>query len=144
MPAPFMMILGPIRFAVDQSAYHKLTRNSSYNWASTPQPGHPLLKHLGLGGAARQYNGPGDDSLSISGTLYPQYNGGPLQLSLMRLSAGIGIPWPLLSSSRVVGFWIIESISDDRSEFFDNGEARKIDFSLSLKRYQQGSLMSAY
>ncbi|TQV72577.1 phage tail protein [Exilibacterium tricleocarpae] len=142
MPAPFMLMLGPIRFAVDQGAYQKLTRNSAYTWASRPQPGHPLLKKKGLGGAARQYNGPGDDSLTISGTLYPQHNGGAWQLTLMRLSAGIGVPLPLITGTAVMGRWVIESIGDDRSEFLDNGAARKIEFTLSLKRYQRDYLQS--
>lgn len=141
MPAPFMLMLGPIRFSIDQSAYQKLQRTTQYNWASQTPLGHPVMKYLGLGGPSRQYIGPGEDSINLDGTIYPQYNGGPLQLTLMRLSAGIGIALPLITSSGLImGRWIIESVGDTRSEFFDNGSARKIEFSLSLKRYQQDYL----
>jgi phage protein U len=34
-----------------------------------------------------------------------------------------------------LGLWCIESIGEDRSEFFANGEPRKIDFTLSLVSY---------
>jgi len=141
MPAPFMLMLGPIRFAVEQSAYQKLQRTTQYTWASQTPLGHPVMKYLGLGGPSRQYIGPGEDGINLDGTIYPQYNGGPLQLTLMRLSAGIGIALPLITGSGLImGRWIIESVGDTRSEFFDNGAARKIEFSLSLKRYQQDYL----
>jgi uncharacterized protein len=141
MPAPFMMMLGPIRFAIEQAAYQKLQRTTQYSWASQTPLGHPVMKYLGLGGPSRQYIGPGEDSINLDGTIFPQYNGGPLQLTLMRLSAGIGIALPLITGSGLImGRWIIESVGDTRSEFFDNGAARKIEFSLSLKRYQQDYL----
>ncbi|HBG96500.1 MAG TPA: oxidoreductase, partial [Chromatiaceae bacterium] len=38
-------------------------------------------------------------------------------------------------SGMVWGRWIIESISDTKSVFFSDGAARKIEFTLSLKRY---------
>jgi len=141
MPAPFMMMLGPIRFAINQATYQQLQRTTQYNWASQTPLGHPKLKYLGLGGPARQYMGPGDDSISIQGTIYPQFNGGPLQLTLMRLAAGVGVALPLITGKGLVmGRWIIESVEETGSEFFDNGAARKIEFSLSLKRFQQDYL----
>ena len=136
MPSPFMIMLGPIRFSVDQAAYQQLQRTTNYTWASQTPLGHPILKYLGVGGPNRQYISPGEDSISLNGTLYPQVTGGPSELTLMRLSAGIGIPLPLISSSGwIAGFWIIESINETNTEFLDNGKARKIEFSLSLKRY---------
>ena len=141
MPAPFMLMLGPIRFSIEQSAYQKLQRTTQYNWATQTPLGHPIMKYVGLGGASRQYIGPGEDSINLDGTIYPQYNGGPLQLTLMRLSAGIGIALPLITGSGLImGRWIIESVGETKTDFFDNGAARKIEFSLSLKRYQQDYL----
>lgn len=136
MPSPFMIMLGPIRFSVDQAAYQQLQRTTNYTWASQTPLGHPILKYLGIGGPKRQYISPGEDSISLNGTMYPQVTGGPSELTLMRLSAGIGIPLPLINASGwIAGFWIIESINETNTEFLDNGKARKIEFSLSLKRY---------
>jgi phage protein U len=141
MPAPFMMMLGPIRFAIDQAAYQQIQRTTQYSWASQNSLGHPVMKHLGLGGASRQYIGPGEDSITLNGTLYPHFNGGPIQLILMRLSAGLGVALPLIDGSGLImGRWLIESVSETKSEFFSDGAARKIEFNLSLKRYQQDYL----
>ena len=99
------------------------------------------LKYLGLGGPTRQYIGPGEDSITLNGTIFPQFNGGPVQLIIMRLSAGIGIALPLIcGNGLIMGRWIIESIGETKSEFFDNGAARKIEFNLTLKRFQQDFL----
>ncbi|WP_221628047.1 phage tail protein [Teredinibacter franksiae] len=141
MPAPFMMLLGPIRFSVDQASYQQLQRTTQYSWATQSPLGHPVLKYLGLGGPTRQYIGPGEDSITLNGTIFPQFNGGPLQLIIMRLSAGIGIALPLIcGNGLIMGRWIIESIGETKSEFFDNGAARKIEFNLTLKRFQQDFL----
>lgn len=136
MPAPFMMMLGPIRFYVGGPAYQQLQRNTQYTWASQQRLGDPVLKYLGLGGPALQYIGPGGDSLTLNGTMYPPDHGSSLHLTLMRLSAGLGIALPLVDGSGMVwGRWIIESISDTRSMFLSDGAARKIEFNMSLKRY---------
>lgn len=141
MKLPFMMLLGPIRFSIDQASYQQLQRNTQYTWATQSPLGHPVLKYLGLGGPTRQYIGPGEDSVTLSGTIYPHFNGGPLQLIIMRLSAGIGIALPLIGGNGLIyGRWIIENISETKSEFFDNGAARKIEFSLTIKRFQQDFL----
>lgn len=138
MSLPFMMLLGPFPFSINSAAYQKLQRTTQYNWASQNTLGHPIAKRLGLGGATRQYIGPGDDTINLDGTMYPQYKGGPEYMIAMRLSAGLGIALPLLCSSGIpLGRWIIESVSETKSEFLEDGTARKIEFSLSLKRYQQ-------
>ncbi|MCG8338202.1 MAG: phage tail protein [Proteobacteria bacterium] len=136
MPAPFMMMLGPIRFALDQATYNQLQRTTQYTWATQNPLGHPILKHMGIGGPTHQYITPGEDTINLNGTIYPQFNGGSTDLLLMRLSAGLGIPLPLISvAGWIIGLWIIESVSETNTEFLDNGVARKIEFSLSLKRY---------
>ncbi len=136
MSAPFMMMLGPIRFYVGGPAYQQLQRSTQYTWATQQRLGDPELKYLGLRGPALQYIGPGGDSLTLNGTLYPPSHGGSLDLTLLRLSASLGVALPLLDGSGMMrGLWIIESISDTRSVFCSDGAARKIEFTMSLKRY---------
>ena len=133
-----MMMLGPVFFSVDTAAYEQLQRSTQYQWASQSRLGHPKLKHFGIGGPAYQYIGPGDESISLNGSIYPQYKGGPQQISMMRLTAGLGIAMPLIDSNGfVLGRWLIESVQEDRSELFADGTPRKITFSLSLKRYNE-------
>ncbi len=137
-----MMLLGPIYFSIDTAAYEQLQRNTQYQWASQNRLTYPKLKHLGIGGPAYQYTGPGDETISLNGTLYPQYSGGPLQLTLMRLSASIGVALPLIEGSGfVLGRWFIESVQETNSVLFADGSPRKIDFSLSLKRYNEDLLL---
>ena len=133
-----MMTLGPIVFSVETSAYEQLQRNTQYQWASQGRLGHPFFKHLGIGGPAYQYVGPGEESINLNGTLFPQYKGAPGHISLMRLSAGLGVALPLIDGNGFIyGRWLIESIQETKSVFFSDGNPRKIDFSLSLKRYNE-------
>ncbi|WP_428243412.1 phage tail protein [Gynuella sp.] len=137
-----MMLLGPVVFSIDTGAYEKLQHSTSYQWASQTRLGHPFFKHLGVGGPARQYIGPGDDSISLNGTIYPQYKGGIRQLSLVRLTAGIGVAMPLLDGNGFVyGRWIIENVQETKSVFFADGIPKKIEFSVSLKRYNEDLML---
>lgn len=137
-----MMLLGPVIFSVENSAYEQLQRNTQYQWSSQPRLGHSVLKNLGIGGPAYQFMGPGDESISLNGTLYPQFSGGPLRVSLMRLTASLGIAMPLLDGEHFFyGRWLIENVQETRSVFFQDGNPRKIEFSLSLKRYNEDLLI---
>ncbi|ODS24440.1 hypothetical protein AB835_03840 [Candidatus Endobugula sertula] len=137
-----MMMLGPVYFSINTAAYEQLQRSTQYQWASQNRLGHPIAKHLGIGGPAYQYIGPGDETINLNGTMYPQYKGGPIQLSMMRLSAGSGLPMPLINGKGfILGRWLIESVQETNSVLFADGTARKIDFSLSLKRYNEDLLL---
>jgi len=132
------MLLGTVAFSVETSAYEQLQRNTQFQWASQSRLGHPVFKHLGIGGPAYQYIGPGDESINLNGTIFPQYKGGPLQISLIRLSAGLGIALPLIDGDGFIyGRWLIENVQETNSVFFSDGNPRKIDFSLVLKKYNE-------
>ena len=136
-----MMLLGPVKFSVETAAYEQLQRSSQYQWASQSRLGHSALKHLGVGGPAYQYIGPGDETINLNGTIFPQYRGGPLNISLMRMSAGLGVALPLVDGSGYYhGRWIIESVQETTSVLLADGSPRKIDFSLSLKKYNEDLL----
>ncbi|WP_425281480.1 phage tail protein [Pseudomonas luteola] len=46
-----------------------------------------------------------------------------------------GSAWPMIEGTgRILGVWVIESISETRTIFFRDGAARRIEFTLSLKR----------
>ncbi|GLS27375.1 phage tail protein [Marinibactrum halimedae] len=137
-----MMLLGSILFSVETSAFDQLQRSTQYQWASQNRLGHPVLKHTGIGGPAHQFIGPGDDTITLNGVMYPQYKGGPLQMSLMRLTASLGKALPLIDGNGFPhGRWIIESIQETRSVLFSNGAPRKIEFSLSLKKYHEDLML---
>lgn len=133
-----MMMLGPVQFSIDTAAYQNLKRTTEYRWGKQERLGHPILKHFGIGGPAYQYIGPGDESVNLDGTIYPHFKGGPFHLALMRLAAGSGIAMPLIESSGfLLGRWVIMQVDETNSLFLDDGKARKIQFSLALKRYSE-------
>jgi phage protein U len=50
----------------------------------------------------------------------------------------LGVALPLIDGNGFIyGRWLIESIQETKSVFFSDGNPRKIDFSLSLKRYNE-------
>lgn len=61
-----------------------------------------------------------------------------MSLTTIRLLADEGMAWPLIGGSGMIyGMYVIESISNSFSEFFPNGTASKIMFTLNLKRVDE-------
>jgi phage protein U len=139
-----MLILGAFPFSVNTAAYQQLQRSNQYQWASQARLGKSIAKHLGVGGPAYQFIGPGDETISLNGAIYPQYVGlpGRLSLSALRLQADAGIALPLVSvGGLLLGRFIIEQIQETDSALFSDGSPRKIEFTLSLKRYNEDLLL---
>ncbi len=121
-----MMALGLFVFGLDTAPYQQLQRQTSWR--------HPSSSRVGQR-PARQYIGPGDDTVTLSGTLYPEITGGKVTLSMLRFMAETGKAWPLIEGTGdFYGFFVIEDLSETSSIFFADGAARKIDFSLKLTR----------
>ncbi|MBL0492208.1 phage tail protein [Aeromonas veronii] len=82
-----------------------------------------------------QYLGPDDELSHLSGVLYPELTGGPVSLDMLNSMGDSGQAFPLIQGDGVMrGSFVIEGISTTRSEFFQDGSARKIEFSIKLKR----------
>ncbi|MNW11150.1 Phage P2 GpU [compost metagenome] len=43
-------------------------------------------------------------------------------------------------TGRLCGLWVIDNLTETRTIFFPNGAARRIEFSLSLKRVDDGRM----
>ncbi|MNV93983.1 Phage P2 GpU [compost metagenome] len=53
--------------------------------------------------------------------------------------ADTGKSWPLIEGTgRILGTWVIESINETRTLFFRDGAARRIEFTIALKRIDDG------
>lgn len=121
-----MMALGLFVFALDTVPYQQLQRQTQWRHASNSRIGRR---------AGRQYVGPGDDTITLSGTLYPEITGGKVSLALLRTMADTGKAWPLIEGSGTVyGIYVIEEMGETGSLFFPDGAARKIDFTIKLTR----------
>ncbi len=122
-----MLALGPYRFAVSTAAYESLRRTSEYRW--------PAQERLGRA-PARQFVGPGADSVTLSGVIYPHYAGGLSQIGKLRELAGRGVPLSLVDGRGMVwGRWCIERIEEGRTVFFANGDPQRVEFTMQLSAY---------
>lgn len=124
-----MMTLGFFVFSLPTASYQSLQRQMSWNHAEQQRPGAR---------PAYQYVGPGSDSISLQGVLYPEITGGRVTLDLLRVMAEEGKAWPLIEGTgRIYGFWAITGINETSSEFMQDGAPRKIEFDLSLVRVDE-------
>jgi len=128
-----MLTLGMFVFALDTLPYQQLQRDMEWRLASNPRVGRR---------PAYQYTGPGEDTITLSGVLLPELTGGDMSLAMVKLMAEQGKAWPLIEGTGMVyGWYAIEKLSEGRTEFFSDGKARRIDFTLTLKRVDDDSMV---
>lgn len=121
-----MMQLGEYQFAIAAAAYQELRRTSEWRWPSQDRFGQrPVL----------QFTGPGEDSISLQGVIFPEWNGGTGQLDAMRGMADQGEALPLVDGNgSSMGQWVIASIEEGQTVFAGNGVPRRQEFTMQLKR----------
>ncbi|MBD9483895.1 phage tail protein [Pseudomonas sp. PDM14] len=126
-----MMALGMFVFSLHTLAYQELQRQTDWR--------HPTSGRVGTN-PARQFAGRGEDSITLPGILLPELAGTPLSLAALRAMADTGKAYPMVNGSGyVMGTWVIESISETQTIFFQDGTPRRIEFTISLKRVDDGS-----
>ena len=124
-----MMILGMFPFSLQTTPYQSANKTNSWRH----------VKNDRVGKSPRyQYIGPDEEPITLSGTLYPEISGGDVSLVMLETMAFSGRPWPLIEGTgRIYGMYVIEQITQNRTEFFKDGKAKKIDFTLNLKRVSE-------
>lgn len=121
-----MMALGLFVFGLRTVPYQQLQRLRQWR--------HPAINRVGKR-PARQYAGPGDDTITLSGVLLPEITGGKLWLNVLEAMGDEGKAWPLIEGTGLFyGLYTIEELSNTDGLFFTDGAARKSDFSLKLTR----------
>ena len=127
-----MMILGMFVFSLPTLAYHELQRQTEWKHASTARVG---LRD------AHQYVGPGDDTITLSGWVAPELTGSLYSLDALRMMADTGKSWILIQGTgRILGSYRITSMTEGRTILDGSGGARRVEFSISLKRDDDGVL----
>lgn len=121
-----MMALGLFVFCLDTLPYQDFKQKYAWRWPSNSRVGvRP----------AYQFLGPDEETISLSGVLLPELTGGDTALALLKLMADQGKAWPLLEGTGMIyGFFVVESLDLSRQDFFGDGKARRIEFTLNLKR----------
>ena len=127
LAAPVMMQLGGFQFGINTAAYQGLSRTDEWRWPAQERYGQE---------AALQFTGLGATSVTLDGVIFPEWKGGLGQVEAMRQEAGKGRPLVLVDGrGQALGMWVIESIDETQGTFAAGGVARRIEFSLQLKRF---------
>ena len=125
-----LMSLGQFVFGLDTLAFETLRRQTAWR--------HPSNARVGAR-PARQFVGQGDDSITLSGILAPEFKGTARSLLTLRDMADGGKAFALVSGAGdVFGAWVIESLGETGTLFHHDGRPRRIEFELQLARVDQG------
>lgn len=117
--------LGLFVFETTTAAFDELSRKSGYRFGTGNTVG--TRPHM-------QYIGQDNDDISLSGTLYPEITKGIVSLDELRDMASTGKTYALMNGNGYYyGMCYITDISETQSHLLEDGSARKIGFSLSLK-----------
>jgi phage protein U len=119
--------LGEFQFTLANGAPQTLERTADYRWEVQER----LLRE-----PSAQFLGPGEQAITLDGTLYPGFTGRQSTMQQLRDMAVKGEPFMLTDGlGRVHGRWALRRVREGQSTFMDNGAARAITFSLELTRY---------
>ena len=130
-----MAVVGMFVFTQKTIPFQTLDRES--NWR------HPTNSVVG-GMPKTQFTGKDGEKITISGRLMPEITGGRFSIKMLELMADSGGSFPLIDGAtfEIVVFFVIESLSETRSEMFGDGAPRAIDFTLNLKRTDDPMLIA--
>ncbi|OBU84557.1 oxidoreductase [Chromobacterium subtsugae] len=129
-----MMALGLFVFMMDTLPYQDFKQKYAWRWPANGRVGRR---------PAYQFLGADEETISLSGRLLPELTGGDTSLALLKLMADQGKAWPLIEGTGAIyGFYVVESLDITRQDFFSDGKARALDFTLALKRVDDSLLDS--
>lgn len=121
-----MMTLGMFVFSLPTLAYQELQRQTEWK--------HPSTSRVGMRDA-RQYTGKGDDTITLSGWIAPELTGSLYSLDALRMMADTGKSWILIQGNgRIYGEFIITNMTEGRTILGQDGEAGRVEFSITLAR----------
>lgn len=122
-----MMALGDYRYSLSTAAYQELTHTNAWRWASVDRIGAR---------PAMQFVGPGEESVTMNGCIYPAFRGGLGQINAMRAEADKGQPLLLVDGTgRVWGKFCITEIRETQKVLFSDGTPRAQEFDITLQAY---------
>jgi len=131
-----MMSLGQFAFGLPTLAYQEFQRQTDWK--------HPNTSRVGERDA-HQFTGNGDDSVTLTGWIAPEFMGDIASLDDLRTMADKGDAYVLVEGTgRIYGEYVIVSMTEGKSLFFADGFPRRIEFTLNLKRVDLGNQIDTY
>lgn len=133
-PFPHLLTLQPLKagsqpfyFNLDTAAFDELQRRTAYRWAAQER----LTRDM-----AQQAVGPGEDTLTIKGAVFPLFRGGISQLDTLRTIGRLLLPVSLTTGyGAVLGNWCLRKVDEDQSALLAGGIPRKQAFTLEFTKY---------
>lgn len=120
--------LGLFVFELPSASFDEIIRRTDWRYAAGARVGAR---------DAYQFVGPGDDTLSIPGSIYPEAIGSYGAIDTLRAMAEEGEAYQFVEGTgRVLGSFVITALDERSSTFLDNGVPRRKDFQLDLKRVE--------
>lgn len=121
-----MMTLGFFVFSRSTLPYQSEQDNKQWRHSANSRIGaRPAYQFLGVGEQTKQ----------LTGVLMPEITGGEPSLKQLEDMADTGRAYPLLDGmGRMHGMFIINNTSTTKTEFFKDGAARRIEFTVQLTR----------
>jgi len=121
-----LMALGMFLFQIPTLAYDELQRKTDWRFA--------MSSRVGTRDAA-QFLGVGDETVSLSGSVYAEITDGTVSLDTLREMGDAGEALPLVSGAGIVfGNFIIRSIDERHAVLMADGRPLRIDFGIDLWR----------
>ncbi len=121
-----MMVLGLFVFSLRTLPYQDMQHAIAWR--------HPASSRVGQRPAS-QFIGVDNETITLNGVLLPELTGGRFTILFLRKMADQGKAWPLIEGTgSILGWFVIESLNITKSVFFRDGAARRIEFTLALKR----------
>jgi phage protein U len=126
-----MLALGDFQFGLNTAAFQEFSRSTEQRWSA-----QDVFGQL----AALQHTGPGQETITLPGVILPEFRGSAGQIDRLRALAADAVPVPLITGTgRILGEYVIERVEERQSVFAAAGLARKIEFTVTLRLYDDGS-----
>ncbi|MEN5279275.1 phage tail protein [Brucella sp. TWI432] len=128
-----LLALGPHIFEIAPLNFQQLERSTEALW--------PSISRFG-GRPGRQFTGYGDDSMTISGLLFPDEVGGKAEFEAIRVTQAAAQPVTMMGwaigmsmAANLFGRVVILNVQDTQSAINRQGYGRKIEFSIEVAPY---------